>query len=760
MSKPRIVLFAITSLLAWGRLLMVPTCSMAQATGEIDGLDTPFQPIPSLQGFIDPFSSTGQRQITLSAQFRMDPGGKTGQLAVTAQMAASWHTYSLTQRPGGPVRTQIELEPSQEFRLTGPFQPHQPPEIHDYEFFPVPAEEHHGRVTWTAPIEVPHGVDANRLRITGHLRGQVCQEAGSCIPLDQLDTKFVAEFAGVSAPSPSQSNVTSRETEIDLPRFRVPSTHSELTGYVSPPVAAPGGRMTLVLSATPDPGWHVYALRQDGVESVFTNPTVIGVQSPSGWTVSRPVASALPKTEESGFEAEPLLQYHEESVSWSMELTIPSSIPPGTYDLSGLIGYQTCSQTCDLPTGARFAVSVSVSEQTTPGQVPVQFVAAKYKEAAELSEQTPFGLALRSEPASDVVRLDLDQLEAESLAGDASAAVFLLMAFAAGFVLNFMPCVLPVIGLKLIAFVQQSGESRGRIFVLNLWYSVGLISVFMVLASLTVIFGLGWGAQFTSSTFNIVLAAIVFVFALSFLGIWEIPIPGFVGSSKMNDLAAREGPTGAFFKGVLTTVLATPCGGPMLGPALAFFVSQPPVVTFAGFACAGVGMASPYLLIGAFPKLVSFLPKPGLWMDTFKQIMGFVLLGTVVFLLTFLDLPYVVPMVAFMIGLWASFWWIGKTPLTETFGRKLRAWAAASAFATLIGLLAFGWLVDVMESRFHRLVDYEIGRRSVEIDSSVAIRSQTQDDSNELPWQPFSLELLQRLTGEQKTVLVDFTADW
>ena len=223
MSKPRIVLFAITSLLAWGRLLMVPTCSMAQATGEIDGLDTPFQPIPSLQGFIDPFSSTGQRQITLSAQFQMDPGGKTGRLAVTAQMATSWHTYSLTQRPGGPVRTQIELEPSQEFRLTGPFQPHQPPEIHDYEFFPVPAEEHHGRVTWTAPIEVPHSVDANRLRITGHLRGQVCQEAGSCIPLDQLDTKFVADFAGVSAPSPSQSNVASRETEIDLPRFRVPN---------------------------------------------------------------------------------------------------------------------------------------------------------------------------------------------------------------------------------------------------------------------------------------------------------------------------------------------------------------------------------------------------------------------------------------------------------------------------------------------------------------------------------------------------------
>ena len=252
----------------------------------------------------------------------------------------------------------------------------------------------------------------------------------------------------------------------------------------------------------------------------------------------------------------------------------------------------------------------------------------------------------------------------------------------------------------------------------------------------------------------------MFVFALSFLGIWEIPIPGFVGSGKMNDLAGGEGPSGAFFKGVLTTLLATPCSGPLLAPALAFFVSQPPYVAYLGFGAAGLGMASPYLVIGAFPKLVSFLPKPGVWMDTFKHVMGFVLLGTVVFLLTFLEEAYVVPTVAFLVGLWAAFWWIGRVPLTEDLDAKLRAWGAAGALAVLIGLFSFTWLTDVMESRFQRAVDRQLARRTTEDGAHVTVTSAADEAENELPWQPFSLALLKRLTSEQATILVDFTADW
>lgn len=111
----------------------------------------------------------------------------------------------------------------------------------------------------------------------------------------------------------------------------------------------------------------------------------------------------------------------------------------------------------------------------------------------------------------------------------------------------------------------------------------------LVLASLAVFAGLGWGEQFSSVTFNVVLVSVVFVFALSFLGVWEIPLPGFVGVAAGSHLADREGPDGAFTKGVLTTTLATSCSGPLLGSALTWAVTQPAPLTYGVFATVGAG---------------------------------------------------------------------------------------------------------------------------------------------------------------------------
>ena len=226
-----------------------------------------------------------------------------------------------------------------------------------------------------------------------------------------------------------------------------------------------------------------------------------------------------------------------------------------------------------------------------------------------------------------------------------------LTGFVGGLLLNFMPCVLPVIGLKLLSFLEQAGHSRRHALALNIWFSLGLIFVFVVLATLAVTLGFGWGQQFSFNGFNIALAAVVFTMGLSFLGVWDVPIPGFIGRGKAAELGAKEGALGAFAKGVLTTLLATPCSAPFLAPALTWAVIQPPAKTYAVFVAVGLGMASPYLLVGAFPRLIAFLPKPGEWMDTFKQIMGFVLLATVVFILTFLAWPLVVPTVGFLFAL-------------------------------------------------------------------------------------------------------------
>jgi thiol:disulfide interchange protein DsbD len=176
-------------------------------------------------------------------------------------------------------------------------------------------------------------------------------------------------------------------------------------------------------------------------------------------------------------------------------------------------------------------------------------------------------------------------------------------------------------------------------------------------------------------------------------------------------------------------------------------------------------MASPYLLIGAFPKLVSFLPKPGAWMETFKNVMGFVLLGTVVFLLTFIEIPYVIPTIAFLIALWAAFWWIGKIPITATRDKKAVAWLQSGAFSLFVGLAMFGGpfypfndlnLTSEMAGRFDRAVDRALSARMGPETTLVT----TVESDHKLPWQPYSKALLQKLTASGKTVFVDFTADW
>ena len=137
--------------------------------------------------------------------------------------------------------------------------------------------------------------------------------------------------------------------------------------------------------------------------------------------------------------------------------------------------------------------------------------------------------------------------------------------------------------------------------------------------------------------------------------------------------AQSEGYIGAFLKGTLSTVLATPCSGPFLGSALTWAVTQSAHLTYLVFAAVGLGMASPYLLIGLFPRLAGFLPKPGNWMVTFKQLMGFVLLATVVYLMSFMSIPSVVPTVLLLLGVGIGCWRLGSVVLMGTRRQPLRA---------------------------------------------------------------------------------------
>ncbi len=647
--------------------------------------------------------------VTVSAYFSPAAAGRPASLAVTAGIAPPWYAYAITQKPVLATPTTITVDPSPDYRVVGEFRPNLPPNVAIKEGHTF--EMHEGIVTWQAPLEIRPGAELQTLQITGRARIQVCNDTSCLNP-----TNFA--FAALAAPAeaPADSNAHAKGV------YSHPNIHATIRGHLEPQTVAPGSTARLVLTAEPAKGWHVYEVAPRDPGDLGYKPTVIALSNTSGFRTGPTTASDKSLVAPSEVPGAPAQRYHADRVTWTTPIVIPKETKPGTYAIEGLIGYQTCLDVkCDLPRAARFAGSIRVGTPASNGQAPVSFSDARYAEAAKLAT----ALANHNQTATEVVVVDSDF---------SSLPMVILFSLVGGFILNFMPCVLPVIGLKILSFAEQAGRSRAQVLALNVWYALGTLAVFMVLATLAagVSLGLreqnlGWGEQFTSTTFNVVMVAVVFVFALSFLGVWEIPIPGFVGSGAAAEVAAREGATGAFVKGALTTVLATPCSGPALGPVFGYTLNQPPLVTYLIFACIGLGMSSPYLLIGAFPKLIRFLPKPGAWMDTFKQMMGFMMLATIIFLFGIIRKEYLVPTFAMMVGLWAGCWWIGRTSLIETLGRKMKAWVQGAIVAGLVTWAAFTWLVP---------------RESI------------------IPWQSFSRADLARLTSEGNTVLVDFTADW
>src|SRR5437867_2680671 len=200
-----------------------------------------------------------------------------------------------------------------------------------------------------------------------------------------------------------------------------------------------------------------------------------------------------------------------------------------------------------------------------------------------------------------------------------------------------MPCVLPVISLKIFGFVKQAGQDRQRIFRSGLAFSAGMFAWFIGLAVLLIALKIAghqitWALQFTNAYFVLALGVIVLVFALNLFGVFEISLPqaatrGLVSTTERND------DVGSFFQGVFATVLATPCTAPFLGTALGFAFTQSAFIILSMFIAIAAGMSAPYLLLSAQPAWLRFLPKPGPWMERVKQFMGFLLLATLLFLL-------------------------------------------------------------------------------------------------------------------------------
>lgn len=212
----------------------------------------------------------------------------------------------------------------------------------------------------------------------------------------------------------------------------------------------------------------------------------------------------------------------------------------------------------------------------------------------------------------------------------------LFAAFLGGMILNIMPCVFPVISLKVMSFVGQAGEDRKKVLAHSTVFALGILIFFWILTVMMLILRnagggeVGWGAQLQEPIFVIVLIYVMVAVALSLFGLVEF---GTSMTAVGGDLANKSGYAGSFWSGALAVLLATPCTAPLMAPAIGFALSQSAPIMFAVFTALGLGLAAPYFVFAAFPKLLDVIPAPGPWMETFKQFMGFPMLAVAVWLI-------------------------------------------------------------------------------------------------------------------------------
>jgi thiol:disulfide interchange protein DsbD len=303
-----------------------------------------------------------------------------------------------------------------------------------------------------------------------------------------------------------------------------------------------------------------------------------------------------------------------------------------------------------------------------------------------------------------------------------------------------MPCVLPVISLKIFSFVSQAGQEPKRVFRLGLAFVAGVFVFFLGMAAVAIaLHSAGktffWGMQFADPRLFIGLISLVVIFALSMFGVFEITL-GSTAENAIGSAARNEGYTGAFVHGLFTTLLGTSCTAPILGSVLGFISTQSPVVIVLAFLLMAAGMSLPYFLLTWHPKWLRFLPKPGAWMERFKQIMGFVLLAVALWLLGVMG--------------------------------KSRGVEAMTATVYFLAALAFAsWIYGIGHRRWWALVlaigiGLVGGKFFLPEALSKSKTTETAIAANKfgITWEPFSKARVNSARAQNQPVFIDFTAEW
>lgn len=363
------------------------------------------------------------------------------------------------------------------------------------------------------------------------------------------------------------------------------------------------------------------------------------------------------------------------------------------------------------------------------------------------------GACLRPVYDTKVINLQAITSGAEAVAGEtttipetkggASTFYFLLLAFLGGIILNIMPCVLPVLSIKAMSLVKQSQQNKSSVLVGSLAYTAGILLSFIILAAVVVIIkstgeSLSWGFQFQNPWFVFSLLILIWVFTLSLYDVFQIRVPGMMAATQAS---SRGGHSGSFFSGIFAVLLATPCTAPLLAPAIGFAFQQSGLVIFTAFILIGLGLALPFLLLGFVPAAIKIIPKPGDWMITFKEVMGFLLFATSIYLLRtlyfLLDGNAFINIIWFLLALSIGCWMYGRFAGPAASTKKQWLW-------TIIALLLI----------------FGSGRFLIDFKADPALDGQASIKGLKAGWQVFTEDTFNKYRAEERPIFVDFGAEW
>ncbi len=619
----------------------------------------------------------------------------------------------------------------------------------------------------TAPADLKPGAS---FEIRASVNYQFCDES-NCTPASDRNLSLtipVAESRG--EPSDQAKNFTRAARQVPKPdKDGVVAVQP----YVNVSALRPNDQATLALDIEVARGFHIQMNRPPDRSLVSTE---VIIETPEGLDFSVPVFPE-PLQPLHPLEGSEELKEYRGRVTVFVPIRARKFLEAGETTIRGFIRYQACDEkNCQPPAYADFSIKIPVSPEGSAVETINNAIFASMNASeppkgestrssltkvepttsapvvASAGDSSPTAVVAAPAGSSALDNLDNQSDEGENL----GLVVYMLYAFLGGMILNVMPCVLPVIAIKILGFVNQAGESSWQIKMLNFSYTAGVLTVFMTLGSLAALAGYVQGQLFQYAWFNVGMAALVFAMGLSLLGVFEIPVPGFAGSI---DTSKKEGPLGAYLTGILATLLATPCLGPFLGATLSWTAKQEPATVLLIWFLMGLGMSSPYVAAAFYPRVIKFLPKPGMWMVRFKEMAGFVLMGTVIFFISFMNSDYVLPLLAILLGLTVAIWMVSN--LYDMNSKRGEKWLIrAGALMVVVISAVFGLQVMHPYAQRQRAdkIQAEVEKKLAEI--NLAASKSPKQDGEGIVWEPFSEELLRRRVDEGRTVFIDFTADW